>query len=76
MYGKVMFFFLMPSTARWGAPIRCSPYGSRKTLALLKKRERCSSEGVEAYVFVHSVFEGLKIISAGKDGGRERVPVP
>ena len=21
-------------------------------------------------------FEGLKIISAGKDGGRERVPVP
>ena len=26
-------------------------------------------------MFVNSGFEGLKIISAGKDGGRERVPV-
>ena len=27
-------------------------------------------------MFVHSDFEGLKVISVGKDGGRERVPVP
>ena len=26
-------------------------------------------------MFVHPGFEGLKIISAVKDGGRERVPV-
>ena len=26
-------------------------------------------------MFVHPDFEGLKIISAGKDRGRERVPV-
>ena len=26
-------------------------------------------------MFVHPDFEGLKIISAGKDGGREGVPV-
>ena len=34
------------------------------------------SEKVEAQVFVHMGFEGLTIISAGKDGGWERVPVP
>ena len=45
-------------------------------LALPKRRESWSSERVEAYVFVYPGFEGLKIISAGKDGGRERVPVP
>ena len=66
----------MQSNARRGAPVRCSPYGSRKTLALPKKRKSCSSERVEAWMFVHPDFEGLKIISAGKDGGRERVPVP
>ena len=37
--------------------------------------ESRSSERVEAQVFGRSVFEGLKIISAGKDEGRERVPV-
>ena len=31
---------------------------------------------VEAQVFVHPGFESLKIISAGKDGGWERVPIP
>ena len=58
------------------APVRCSPYGFRKTLALPKRRESRSSERVEASVFVHPVFEGLKIICIGKEGGRERVPVP
>ena len=32
-------FFLMQSNARRGGPVRCSPYGSQKTLALLKRRE-------------------------------------
>ena len=50
----------------------CSPYVSRKILALPKRRESWSSERVDAKVFVQSGFEGLKIISAGKDGGRER----
>ena len=50
------------------SPEWCSPYESRKILALPKRRESWSSERVEAYVFVHSGFEGLKIISAGKDG--------
>ena len=49
------------------------PYVSRKILALPKRRE--SFDQMVAQVFVHPVFEGLKIISAGKDGDRERVPV-
>ena len=31
--------------------------------------------GWRRQVFVHQDLEGLKIISAGKDGDRERVPV-
>ena len=65
----------MQSNARRGA-VRCSPYGSRKTLALPKRWKSRSSERVDAQVFVYLDFEGLKIISAGKDGGWERVPVP
>ena len=48
----------MPSHARRGALVRFSPYGSRKTLALPKTRESRSGERV----FVHSGFEGLKIL--------------
>ena len=33
-------------------------------------------EGGGVDVFVNPGFEGLKIISAQKDGGREGVPVP
>ena len=43
-----LFFFFMKSNARRGAPVRCCPYGSRKTLALPKRRESWSSERVEA----------------------------
>ena len=32
--------------------------------------------GVEAWVFVNPGFDGLKIVSARKDGGREGVPIP
>ena len=58
----------MKSNARRGAPVKCGPYGSRKTRALPKRRK--------VYVFVRPGFEGLKIISAGKDGGREGVSLP
>ena len=37
-------FFLMQSNARRGAPARCSPYESRKILALPKRRESWSCE--------------------------------
>ena len=70
------FFFFMKSNARRGAPEWCSLYVSRKILVLPKRRESWSSERVEAWVFVNQGFEDLKITSAGKDGGRERVPVP
>ena len=69
------FFFSMKSNARRGAPEWSSPYEYRKILALLKRRESWSSERVEAWVFVNPGFEGLKIVSARKDGGREGVPV-
>ena len=36
-----------------------------------KRRESWSSERVEAKVFVNPGFEGLKIVSARKDGGGE-----
>ena len=36
---RPFIFFLMKSNARRGAPERCSPYESRKILALLKRRE-------------------------------------
>ena len=42
------FFFLMKSNARRCAPEWCSPYESRKILALLKRRESWSSERVKA----------------------------
>ena len=70
------FFFLMKSNAKRGAPEWCSPYESRTLLALLKRRQSWSSERVEAWVFVNPGFEGLKIVSARKDGGREGVPAP
>ena len=44
----IFFFFPMKSNARRGAPEWCSPYESRKILALLKRRESWSSERVEA----------------------------
>ena len=62
----------MQSIARRGAPVRCSPYGSRKTPVLPKgKLIKWKGGGVGVCA---PGFEGLKIISAGKDGGREGVP--
>ena len=63
----------MKSNARRGAP-EC-PYVSRKILALPKRRESWSSEGGGVGVCA-SGFQGLKIISAQKVGGRGGVLVP
>ena len=66
----------MQSKTRRGAPGRCGQNESRKILALPNRRKNRSRERGEVEVLVHSGFEGLKVKSDGKDGGRERISVP
>ena len=66
----------MKSNARRGAPVRCSRYVSRKILALREEKVDQVRGWREAQVFVNPGFEGLKIVSAPKDRGKEGVPVP
>ena len=73
VYKKMLpYYFFLKLNARRGAPGRCSPYGSRKTLALPKRKGNCSIERVEALVFVYPDFEVFKVIESGKtEAGRD-----
>ena len=69
---KLDIFFFNEIECKKGRTTKMQPPWISKDPCITEEK----GKRMEAQVFVHPRFEGLKIISAGKDGAWERVPVP